>query len=66
MGVYEYDTEGFPSDEDKARQDALGRELLGQWAPILTGTKRQDRQAARLDRGFGPKERPTVPPGSTV
>jgi hypothetical protein len=61
-----YDSEGYPTDDDQARQDALGAELLRAWSPLLTGFKRQDKQGARIDRGFGPKEPPIVPPGSTV
>jgi hypothetical protein len=66
MAVRQYDTEGYMEPEEKERQDALGAELLAAWRPVLTGAKKQSRQAARVDRGFGPKEPPRVPPGSTL
>lgn len=64
--VMEYDVDGYPSPEERARQDALGRELLGEWAPLLTGTKRWDRQAARARRGFGPEPPIQSEPGAHV
>lgn len=61
-----YTIDGYPTEEDRARQEALGRELLGEWAPVITGTKKWSRQAARAKRGFGPEPPIQSEPGAHV